>query len=133
MKKEFKKTLFELGIETDQKIYKPSDKIKIQIPTNYDRILTLNVVYSIFKNKISFLYHDFSEYQDSERTKNVANKLDLTIPSGVGRVDWEINHKTNPALFTLEDNRKILFSLLKGSKPLLKMEMVKKNQNQMIS
>jgi hypothetical protein len=77
MKKEFKEVLLELGIESNQRIYEPSDKIKLQVPTEYDHILTVNVVYNIFKNKTSFLYKDFETYQDSERITNVANKINL--------------------------------------------------------
>jgi hypothetical protein len=119
MKKEFKELLKELGIESSQRLYEPSEKIKVQIPTEYDHILFLGVVYNIFKNKISFLYQDFESYQDPERIKNIAEKLDLTEPGRVSRVDWQINHKTNPSLFTIEDNRKILFSFMNGIKKVI--------------
>lgn len=114
MKKQFKELLSELGIESSQRIYEPSEKIKVQIPTDYDHILFLGVVYNIFRNKTSFLYQDFESHQDPERIKNIANKLNLTKPGRVSRADWEINHSTNPALFTAEDNRKILFSFMTG-------------------
>lgn len=120
MKKEFKEVLSELGIESNQRIYEPSDKIRIQVPTEYDHILTVNVVYNIFKNKTSFLYKDFETYQDSERIRNVANKLNLKSLGRVSRIDWEINHRTNPALFTFEDNRKVLFAFIKGVEQFIK-------------
>ena len=114
MKKEFKELLLELGIESSQRIYEPSDKIKVQIPTEYDEILFLGVAYNIFKNKTSFLYQEFETHQDLERVLNIANKLNLNTPGRVSRVDWEINHKSNPAFFTTEDNRKLLFAFMNG-------------------
>jgi hypothetical protein len=114
MKKEFKEILSELGIESSQRLYDPSDKIRIQIPTEYNNILTVNVVYNIFKNKASFLYKDFETHQDLERIKNIANRLDMKTPGRISRVDWEIIHKTNPSLFTFDDNKKVLFSFIKG-------------------
>ena len=80
MKKEFKELLSELGIESNQRIYEPSEKIRVQIPTDYDHILFLGVVYNIFRNKTSFLYQDYESHQDPERIKNIADKLDLTKP-----------------------------------------------------
>lgn len=114
MKKEFKEVLSELGIESSQRLYEPSDRIRVQVPTEYDHILTVNVVYNIFKNKTSFLYKDFETHQDPERIKNIADRLNIKSPGRVSRIDWEINHRSNPALFTFEDNRKILFSFIKG-------------------
>lgn len=120
MKKEFKELLLELGIESNQRIYDPLDKIKVRIPTDYDHILFLGVVYNIFKNKTSFLYQEFENHQDPERIKHVASKLNLDAPGRVSRVDWEINHSTNPALFTFEDNRKLLFSFINSVREVIK-------------
>ena len=114
MKKEFKELLLELGIESSQRIYEPSEKIRVRIPTKYDEILFLGVVYNIFKNKTSFLYQEYESHQDPERVLNIANKLNLNTPGRVSRADWEINHSSNPALFTSEDNRKILFAFMNG-------------------
>jgi len=114
MKKQFREVLMKLNIESNQRIYEPSDKIRVQVPTEYDHVLTVNVVYNIFKNKTSFLYKDFETYRDSERIKNIAERLNMNTPGRVSRIDWEINHRTNPALFTFEDNRKVLFCFIKG-------------------
>ena len=119
MKKEFKELLSEIEIESNQRIYEPSEKIKVQIPTDYDHILFLGVVYNIFKNKSSFLYQEFESHQDPERIKHIANKLDLTKPGRVSRVDWQINHSINPALFTIEDNKKVLFAFMNGVKEVI--------------
>jgi hypothetical protein len=100
MKKEFKELLLELGIESTQRIYEPSEKITVRISTEYDEILFLGVVYNIFKNKTSFLYQEYESHQDPERVLNIANKLNLNTPGRVSRVDWQINHSGNPALFT---------------------------------
>lgn len=114
MKKEFKELLVNLGIETTQRIYEPSEKIKVRIQTEYDHILFLGVVYVIYKNKMSFLYKEFETHQDPERILNIANKLDLNSPGRVSRPDWEINHSSDPRFFTTEDNKKILSYFLKG-------------------
>jgi hypothetical protein len=120
MKQEFKELLHKLEIKSSQRIYEPSDKIRLQVPTEYDHILTVNVVYNIFKNKTSFLYKDFEEHQNFERIKNIAKKLNTNSPGRVSRIDWEIIHKSNPAFFTFEDNKKILFSFIKGVQNFIK-------------
>ena len=120
MKQEFKELLHKLEIKSSQRIYEPSDKIRLQVPTEYDHILTVNVVYNIFKNKTSFLYKDFEEHQNFKRIKNIAKKLNINSPGRVSRIDWEVNHRSNPALFTFEDNKKILFSFIKGVEKFIK-------------
>ena len=49
MKQEFKELLHKLEIKSSQRIYEPSDKIRLQVPTEYDHILTVNVVYNILR------------------------------------------------------------------------------------
>lgn len=117
---EFNKILQDLELEHSQSIYEPSEKIKLHIPTEYDDILTVNVVYNIFKTKASFLYKDFEEYQDRERIKNIAEKLNLNILTRVSRIDWEIIHKKNPSSLTIQDNKKILFDFINGVKSFIK-------------
>ncbi len=114
MKKEFKSILEKLGVESSQKIYDSSEKITVQISTDYDHILFLGVVYIIYKNKMSFLYQEFETHKDPERILNIANKLNLNTPGRVARPDWQINHSSDPRFFTTEDNKKVLLSFMKG-------------------
>lgn len=118
---EFNKILQDLGLEHNHLIYEPSEKIRVQVPTEYDKILTVNVVYNIFKTKASFLYKDFEEHQDRERIKHIASKLNLNIPTRVSRPDWEIIHKQNPGSLTLDDNKKILFDFINGVGSVIRM------------
>lgn len=116
----FEMILKELEIKCDQVIYEPSEKINLHVPTSYDEILTVNIVYNIFKNKKSFLYKDFEENKNLERIKNIANKLNLNNPGRVSRIDWQIIHKKNSKSLTFEDNKKILFDFIIGAKSFIK-------------
>jgi hypothetical protein len=115
MEKNFKQFFVENKI-TEQKIYPPSEIFKIPIKNEFENILEINIVYKIFANKISFIYWDYEIYNSFKRSQYLIKKLDLNIESRVGKIDWEVNHKTNPSLFTLEQNKKILFSFVKGAK-----------------
>jgi hypothetical protein len=120
MKKQFKILLEDLDLDPSQRIYSPLDKVIVNIPTEFDNQLKLNVVYTIYKNKTSFLYQEFEKNQDSERILSISNKLNMNTPGRVSRVDWQINFSTDPRHFTLKDNRKILFCLLRNIESIIK-------------
>jgi len=120
MKKEFKDIIAGLGIPSPQRIFNPLERVKINIPTEFDGRLSLNIVLVIFKNKTSFLFKEYELHQDAERIKNISEKLNLKAPGRVVRVDWEINHKRDPRELTQEQNKKILSYLLRDAIPIIK-------------
>lgn len=119
MKKEFKKLLSEIDINI-QRIYDSPEIFKISLESEFKDVLEINVLYRIFKNKISFIYYDYEIYKDFEKSKYLIKKLDLNSPGRPIKVDWEVNHSGNPIFFTFEQNKKILFDFIKGAKKSLK-------------
>lgn len=123
MKKEFKKILLDEGI-TNQTIYSSLGPFKYPLNTKFQEELDINLVYKIYKNKISFIYDDYKKYKDPERTKYLIKKLNLNIKSRIGVIDWRVDYKVIAPFyrFNLQEKREILLDAVKGFKHVLNLK-----------
>lgn len=114
----FEAILKELNLTDDAKVFPQEEKRRHQViykcPSGAMSIYSFVILY---ENKKSYLYLEYLDHQSSpdlkERIKSLANRIIFEEKTKLGEVGWEVVYSKQPNEFSLEERKKVFFSLIK--------------------
>ena len=114
----FESILTELNLKDDSPVFPKKEKQRQQViykcPSGVMSIYSFVIVY---ENKKSYLYLEYLDNEIypnlKENLKSLADRIIFEEKTRVGEVGWEIVYSKQPKEFSLEERKKVFFSLIK--------------------